>query len=94
MSDSRSSAHRRGLVLLASDRQVTDVLDTLNNYEREQIERIVADAYAAGERDADDRSARFVARCVAALVGLPMGADGISARATLGRLRSLFPSRG
>lgn len=94
MADRTSLAHRRGLVLLDSDREVATLLDGLDPFQREQIERVVAEAYSAGEREADDRSARFVARCVAALVGLPMPDGRGSARATLGRLRSLLTPRG
>lgn len=94
MADSRSLARRRGAVLLNSDAEAALALDNLSPYQREQIERVVAEAYTAGERDADDRSARFVARCVAALAGIPMGGDRISARATLNRIRSVLSPRG
>jgi len=89
-----SLARRQGLVLLAGDREIATVLDGLSADQREQVERAVADAYAAGERDADDRSSRFVARCVAALVGLPMPDGRGGSRAMLDRLRSLVSSRG
>lgn len=93
MPDRRALARRRGLVVVADDREFADVLAELDPYQRERIERAVSDAYSAGEREADDRSARFVARCVAALVGLPFGEARPSARETLGRLRSLLSSR-
>ena len=93
MLDRRSVAYRRGLASLSADREVAEVLSGLSTYQREQVERAVSEAYSAGAREADDRSAKFVARCVAALVGLPFGEARPSARETLGRLRSLLSSR-
>lgn len=87
-------SRRRGLVLLGSDREASSVMEDLTPYQREQIERVISEAYSAGEREADDRSARFVARCVAALVGLPMPDRRPSPREAIGRLRSLLSPRG
>jgi hypothetical protein len=94
MTGREAEDRRRGLVLFRDDREVAILLDGLSADQREQVERVVADAYAAGERDSEDRSSRFVARCVAALVGLPMPDGRAGSRAMLGRLRSLLSPRG
>jgi len=83
-----------GLVLSKSDPAVASVLDGLDSDVRLAMERAIVDAYDAGSRDAEDRSAQFVARCVSALIGLPMPDRRRSAREMMGRLRSVFSARG
>lgn len=90
----RSQLTRRSIVQLPQRHSANGVLDALAPSDREQVEAALAEAYEAGARDADERSSRFVARCVAALVGLPMPDGRPSARAALGRLRAWMGSTG
>lgn len=82
------------LQVIESNGELATILDELPPSTRHQIELAIEQSYRVGQRDADEKSAKFVARCVAALVGLPMPDQRSSPREVLGRLRTLLGTRG
>ena len=87
----------RNLSLLRSslDSEAGSALEALSPRDRDAVLEALGDAYDRGRSEADADSARFVARCVAALLALAGGSAGETlSRTRLGRIARVLRAAG